>query len=67
MEAIKLPVCMVYGKNDPWITPIFAQQIKIVKPDAEYYEISPSGTVIFLCVPVYVYVCYVCVCVCACV
>ncbi|KAL5725030.1 hypothetical protein ACHQM5_008226 [Ranunculus cassubicifolius] len=38
-----IPICLVYGKEDPWVTPIFGLQVKRQVPDAPYYEISPAG------------------------
>ena len=38
-----IPICLLYGKDDPWIVPHWAQQIKNTKPSVEYYELSPSG------------------------
>ena len=33
----------MYGKEDPWVKPIWGQQVKKQLPDAPYYEISPAG------------------------
>ncbi|CAM8969768.1 unnamed protein product [Rhodiola kirilowii] len=38
-----ISVCLMYGKEDPWVTPIWGHQIKRKLPDAPYYEISPAG------------------------
>lgn len=38
-----IPVCLTYGKEDPWVMPIFGLQVKSQVPDAPYYEISPAG------------------------
>ncbi|KAK4748945.1 hypothetical protein SAY87_015531 [Trapa incisa] len=38
-----VPVCLVYGKEDPWVTPIWGLLVKRRIPDAPYYEISPAG------------------------
>ncbi|XP_057524446.1 pheophytinase, chloroplastic [Amaranthus tricolor] len=38
-----VPVCLMYGKEDPWVKPIWGQQVKKQLPDAPYYEISPAG------------------------
>lgn len=38
-----LPICLMYGKEDPWVTPIWGFQVKQQVPDAPYYEISPAG------------------------
>jgi pimeloyl-ACP methyl ester carboxylesterase len=38
-----IPICLMYGKEDPWVTPIWGLQVKRKVPDAPYYEISPAG------------------------
>jgi len=37
------PVCLVYGKEDPWIVPYWGQRAKRVLPHAPYFELSPTG------------------------
>ncbi|CAH9118318.1 unnamed protein product [Cuscuta europaea] len=39
----KLPLCLVYGKEDPWVTPFWGFRVKEKMPEAAYYEISPAG------------------------
>lgn len=39
----KVPVCLIYGKEDPWVKPIWGLQVKRQLPEAPYYEISPAG------------------------
>lgn len=38
-----VPVCLIYGKEDPWVTPIWGLQVKRQFPEAPYYQISPAG------------------------
>ncbi|KAI4382979.1 hypothetical protein MLD38_008866 [Melastoma candidum] len=38
-----VPICLVYGKEDPWVKPIWGRQVKRQIPEAHYYEISPAG------------------------
>ncbi|GAV80138.1 Abhydrolase_6 domain-containing protein [Cephalotus follicularis] len=38
-----IPICLMYGKEDPWVKPIWGLQVKRQLPDAPYYEISPAG------------------------
>jgi pimeloyl-ACP methyl ester carboxylesterase len=40
---VKTPICMVYGKDDPWVVPYWAQRLKRVRPEAVYFELTPSG------------------------
>ncbi len=34
---------LMYGKEDPWVTPVWGQKLKKKRPDALYYELSPCG------------------------
>mmetsp|Transcript_7074 Transcript_7074/g.9474 ORF Transcript_7074/g.9474 Transcript_7074/m.9474 type:complete len:430 (+) Transcript_7074:81-1370(+) len=43
LQKLKCPVCLIYGKEDPWVVPLWGQKIKRQIPDATYFEISPSG------------------------
>uniref|UniRef100_M1C4D3 Alpha/beta hydrolase n=1 Tax=Solanum tuberosum TaxID=4113 RepID=M1C4D3_SOLTU len=36
-----VPVCLIYGKEDLWVTPIWGLQVKRQFPKAPYYQISP--------------------------
>ncbi|XVF79677.1 hypothetical protein PTKIN_Ptkin15bG0008700 [Pterospermum kingtungense] len=38
-----VPISLVYGKEDPWVKPIWGLQVKKQVPEAPYYEISPAG------------------------
>ncbi|XP_019151345.1 PREDICTED: pheophytinase, chloroplastic-like [Ipomoea nil] len=38
-----VPICLVYGKEDPWVTPYWGFRVKRRMPEAPYYEISPAG------------------------
>ncbi|KAF9592794.1 hypothetical protein IFM89_017364 [Coptis chinensis] len=38
-----IPICLVYGKEDPWVKAIWGLQVKRQVPEAPYYEISPAG------------------------
>ncbi|XP_073140382.1 pheophytinase, chloroplastic [Henckelia pumila] len=38
-----IPVCLMYGKEDPWVRPVWGLQVKRALPDAPYYEMSPAG------------------------
>ncbi|XP_031374295.1 pheophytinase, chloroplastic isoform X2 [Punica granatum] len=42
-QAQNVPVCLVYGKEDPWVKPVWGRQVKRQIPNAPYYEISPAG------------------------
>lgn len=38
-----VPICLVYGKEDPWVQPIWGLRVKRQLPEAPYYQISPAG------------------------
>ncbi|KAF8403757.1 hypothetical protein HHK36_011862 [Tetracentron sinense] len=38
-----VPICLMYGKEDPWVKPVWGLQVKRQLPEAPYYEISPAG------------------------
>ncbi|KAL3622567.1 hypothetical protein CASFOL_033978 [Castilleja foliolosa] len=42
-QMSNIPICLTYGKEDPWVLPIFGFQVKNRVPYASYYEISPAG------------------------
>lgn len=49
MEALsrckrnKVPICLMYGKEDPWVKPIWGLRVKKQMLEAPYYQISPAG------------------------
>lgn len=38
-----IPISLMYGKEDPWVRPVWGFQVKRQLPEAPYYEISPAG------------------------
>ncbi|KAG4386982.1 hypothetical protein AAZX31_11G146800 [Glycine max] len=42
-RANNVPICLMYGKEDPWVGPIWGLQVKRQVPEAPYYQISPAG------------------------
>ncbi|KAJ7949254.1 Pheophytinase, chloroplastic [Quillaja saponaria] len=38
-----IPICLMYGKEDPWVNPVWGFQVKRQVPEAPYYQISPAG------------------------
>ncbi|KAL2478336.1 Pheophytinase [Forsythia ovata] len=38
-----IPICLMYGKEDPWVRPIWGFQVKSQLQEAPFYEISPAG------------------------
>ncbi|KAK3008583.1 hypothetical protein RJ639_013163 [Escallonia herrerae] len=39
----KVPICLMYGKEDPWVKPVWGLQVKLQLPEVPYYQISPAG------------------------
>ncbi|KAH9543187.1 hypothetical protein CY35_13G050300 [Sphagnum magellanicum] len=39
----KVSLCLIYGREDPWVVPFWGQRVKQHVPDAVYYELSPVG------------------------
>ena len=38
-----MPICLMYGREDPWVKPLWGVQVKSKVPEAAYYQISPAG------------------------
>ncbi|KAG0616962.1 hypothetical protein M758_5G155500 [Ceratodon purpureus] len=43
LKETRTPMCLIYGKEDPWVVPFWGQRAKQRNPDAVYYELSPAG------------------------
>ena len=41
--ASKIPVALVYGRDDPWVVPLWGQRMKRAIPRAAYYELPGVG------------------------
>lgn len=42
-EDVDIKIGMIYGREDPWVVPLWGQRLKRAVPKARYYELSPSG------------------------
>ncbi|KAJ6777592.1 PHEOPHYTINASE CHLOROPLASTIC [Salix koriyanagi] len=42
-KVSNIPICLMYGKEDPWVKPFWGLQVKQQVPEAPYYEVSPAG------------------------
>ena len=42
-ESMIFKVALCYGREDPWVVPLWGQRLKRVIKNATYYELSPSG------------------------
>ncbi|XP_042438243.1 pheophytinase, chloroplastic-like [Zingiber officinale] len=38
-----VPICLMYGREDPWVRPIWGLKVKQQLPEVPYYEITPAG------------------------
>lgn len=43
VAAMQCPVCMVYGREDPWVVPLWGQRLKRLLADAVYLEVRPPA------------------------
>lgn len=43
LAAVSCPIVMAYGRDDPWVVPLWGQRLKRAVPSAVYLELSPSG------------------------
>lgn len=43
VSASGIPVCLAYGREDPWVVPLWGQRLKRACPRATYFELSPAG------------------------
>jgi pimeloyl-ACP methyl ester carboxylesterase len=42
-ECRHIPVSLVYGRDDPWVVPLWGQRLKRAVPRAWYYQLSDVG------------------------
>ncbi|GIL98314.1 hypothetical protein Vretimale_3708 [Volvox reticuliferus] len=43
VDRLRCPVLLLYGKEDPWVRPLWGQRMKRRLPAATYLELSPAG------------------------
>ncbi|WIA10745.1 hypothetical protein OEZ85_010916 [Tetradesmus obliquus] len=43
LAAVSCPVCLAYGRDDPWVVPLWGQRLKRTLPQAQYLELAPAG------------------------
>lgn len=39
----ELPLAIVYGREDPWVVPLFGLRVKALVPQCSFYELTPCG------------------------
>lgn len=42
-SAARVPLLALYGRDDPWVVPLWGQRLKRTRPEACYIELSPAG------------------------
>lgn len=47
IDRIQVPMALIYGKEDPWVVPLWGHRIKRQRPETLYYEVTPP----LYCVP----------------
>lgn len=40
IDKIDVPMALIYGKEDPWVVPLWGHRIKRQRPETLYYEVS---------------------------
>lgn len=49
IDKIEVPMALMYGKEDPWVVPLWGHRIKRQRPDTLYYEVRlPRNIISFL-------------------
>lgn len=43
LDMVDCPVALLYGKEDPWVVPMWGQRLKRRCPEADYFELTPAG------------------------
>ncbi|GJP51648.1 hypothetical protein CLOM_g10800 [Closterium sp. NIES-68] len=43
LTARSLPVCILHGKDDPWVGPMWAARAARALPHAAFFDLSPAG------------------------
>ncbi|CAM9193935.1 unnamed protein product [Laminaria digitata] len=43
IDRLEMPLVLIYGKEDPWVVPLWGHRIKRQRPETLYYQVSPSG------------------------
>jgi dienelactone hydrolase len=38
--SLKVPSCLIYGREDPWVKPVWGQRLKRLVPKAAYFEVT---------------------------
>ena len=49
LAAMQCPVCMIYGREDPWVVPLWGQRLKRLLADAVYLEVLPWLLEVLVC------------------
>lgn len=44
IDRIQVPLALIYGKEDPWVVPLWGHRIKRQRPETLYYQVRKSGS-----------------------
>lgn len=39
IDRVKVPLALIYGKEDPWVVPLWGHRIKRQRPETLYYQV----------------------------
>lgn len=39
IERVSVPLVLLYGKEDPWVVPLWGHKIKRQRPETLYYQV----------------------------
>lgn len=39
IDRVSVPLVLVYGKEDPWVVPLWGHKIKRQRPETLYYQV----------------------------
>ena len=42
IDRLEMPLVLIYGKEDPWVVPLWGHRIKRQRPDTLYYEVTKA-------------------------
>ena len=43
IDRLEMPLVLIYGKEDPWVVPLWGHRIKRQRPETLYYQVIESG------------------------
>lgn len=40
IDRVEVPLALIYGKEDPWVVPLWGHRIKRQRPETLYYQVG---------------------------